>query len=169
MPATTKKAAAPLPSSRNKVVHRRAQALTLRPSRVWKSFEKFRTGGQSELTALGPGEIGQLLTRTGSFRVLREDDFQHLYGLARDIERVQGGLRVIIAAARSAEQHRDEVTLQALVEAVAVCANFPALPARSADEPVEPEGLPLDQDDLDDIVIDPAAVPRPYASRNADE
>lgn len=159
----TKRTAAPLPTRHRK------PTLDIRPGRVWKSFEQFRTGGQNELSALGAGEMGQLLTKTGSFRILHEEDFQRLYGLARDVERVQGGLRVIIAAARSARRHQDDDTLQTLLEAVAVCADFPVLATRPAEESIEPEGLPLTDDDLDGIILDPALVPRPFASRNANK
>ena len=171
MSVLTKKAATPLPNRRpNKNIRRRAKALAFRVGRVWTSFEQFRTGGQSELATLGLGEIGQLRTRHGSFRILRDEDFLHLYGLARDVERVQGGLRVIIAAAHSAKAHRDDVTLEALVEAVAVCANFPTLPTRPAEGPIEIEvDADIEPDDLDGISLDPATVPRPFASRYAGE
>ena len=145
---------------------RRKPSLALRPSRVWKSFEQFRTGGQNELNEIGAGEIGQLLTKTGSFRILREEDFQHLYGLARDVERVQGGLRVIIAAARSAGRHQDEDSIQTLLEAAIVFADFPALPTRPAEEPVEPEGLPIDDEDLEGIILDPNKIPRPFIEKH---
>ncbi len=174
MPATIEITNAPVPNRplarrRNGKVMRRPHTPSLRPGRVWKSFEQFRLGGQSELTALASGEIGQLLTRVGSFRLLHEEDFQRLYGLARDVERIQNGLRVILAAARSAEKHRDEVTLDALLEAVALCANIPPPPIRSGNSSVAPEGLALDDDDLEGIELNPNAIPRPYPDGNANE
>lgn len=156
MPTLTKRAAAPLPNRRREKSGSR-KALALRSSRVWKSFEQFRTGGQSELAELEAGEMGQLITRKGSFRILREDDFQQVYGLARDVERLQNGLRMVEAAVRSVRKHQDEETIEVLIQAVTLV-DFPTLPTRDQFETLQPEGLEIDPDD--DVELDPAALRR---------
>jgi hypothetical protein len=156
MPTIIKKADTPLPNRRREKTGSR-KILTLRPGRVWKSFEQFRIGGQSELAELEAGEMGQLITRKGSFRVMREDDFQQMYGLARDVERLQNGLRMVEAAVRSVRKHRDEETIEVLIQAVTLV-DFPTLPTRDQFETFQPEGLEIDSDD--DVELDPAALRR---------
>ena len=164
MPTLIKRAVAPLPTRRREKSGR-PKALALRPGRVWKSFEQFRTGGQGELAELEAGEMGQLITRKGSFRILREDDFQQVYGLARDVDRLQNGLRMVEAAVRSVRKHRDEETIEVLMQAVTLV-DFPTLPTLDQFEPLQPEGLELDPDD--EVELDPAALcrsPRGEAER----
>jgi hypothetical protein len=158
MSTLTKKTNAPLPSRRPGRRKSRSNGLALKPGRVWKSWEQFRTGGQTELATLEMGEVGQLITRSGSFRVLREDDFQHLAGLARDVDRVQGGLNVIITAARAVREHRDEATVNTLVEVLTYIGDIPALPTRDRFEPMRPENPDADPDD--EVELDPAVLRR---------
>ncbi len=172
MPTITKKAAAPLPNRRREKPGSR-KAVALRPGRVWKSFEQFRTGGQNDLAALEVGEMGQLITRKGSFRIIREEDFQQLYGLARDVERVQNGLRMVEAAVRSVRKHRDEETIEVLIQAVTLV-DFPTLPTREQFEPLQPEGAEADEDenengdDEDEIELDPAVLRRSLGSNGSE-
>ena len=136
--------------------------LALKPGRVWKSWEQLRVGGQAELAALQPGEVGQLRTRDGSFRVLREADYQTVYGLACDVDRLQTGVGVIITAALSVREHRDEATVNTLVEiATYVTHGLPALPTRDRFAPLAPETHdaidPDDEVELDPVVLHRAA------------
>ena len=149
---------------KKRTMPRRAARPDLKPGRIWKSWEQFRRGGQEELAALKPGEIGQLLVKEGSYRIVREQDFQELYGLANDVDRLRGGLPVVIAAVRAVQQHRDASTVETLLEAVALIGDIPILPTRRAFEPPQPEGLELDPDD--EVELDPAKVYRPYVTRS---
>lgn len=134
---------------------------SLAPGPVWGSWEKFRVQGQDGLAHVGPGTFGTLMTRNGQYRILPEADFQRLLGLARDVERIQSGLRVVVAAARAVQRHPDESTTDTLIEAVALLGDVPILPTRSRFEALEPEGLAAD--DEDEVELDPAVVRRPYA------
>lgn len=84
-----------------------------------------------------------------------------LYGLARDIERLRGELRVV-GAVRVAQKHPEPETLDHLAEAVAMLGELPALPIQKSSEDLEPEDLEWDEDD--EVTLDPRQVPRPLQS-----
>jgi hypothetical protein len=162
-------------STKKKRVARPANVRNTRPSLAltqgphWGSFEKFRVQGQDALKTITPGAVGTLVTKSGSFRVLRDEDFQRLYGLARDVDRIRRGMRVILTAARTVQQHPDSPSsVETLIEAALLLGDSPVLPTRESFEPLLPEETGTQRgsaaaDDEDEVEIDPAAVRRPYA------
>jgi hypothetical protein len=138
------------------------EPLSLAQGAMWPSFEQFRTQGNAALQQITPGRVGTL--KQGQYRILAESDFQHLYGLARDIERLRGGIRVVIATARAAKIHPDEATLEALMEAVMLMGELPALPLRDNFESLKPEGLEESDDASKEDEIDLNNIPRPLNS-----
>ena len=79
------------------------------------------------------GTVGTLQTKNGQYRLLTETDFQHLVGLAGDVERLQQGLNVVRRAVRVVQNHpEDSDTLALLVETVTMLGKMPTiLPTRS--------------------------------------
>jgi hypothetical protein len=161
MPTVTKRAKAPLPTRRRNTLPARRHG-RLKPGRTWESWEKLRVGGQSELAALKPGEIGVLHTKTGTFRIVREDDFQTLYGQARDAERLSGGFSLMVTAARAVSKHRDDTTVNTLVETLTFIGDMPALPVRKRFAPLQPQTLVADDSD-DEIELDASVIRRAIA------
>jgi hypothetical protein len=132
---------------------------------VWTSFEKFRVEGPKSLEKVGQGRVATLQTKSGQYRVLGERDFQAILGLARDVERLRGGLRVVIKAARAVHQHPDDVSLDTLIEAVSLVGSLPTLPIRESFTPLTPEGLTLDEDD--EVTMDPAQIQSPLEMKDS--
>ena len=130
----------------------------------WPSFEKFRTEGAKALESLKDGKVATLHTKTGQYRILEEGDFQKLLGLARDVERLRGGLRVVAQAVRVVQKHRDEDTLKLLADAVTMMGSLPELPTRDGLDPLFPEGFNLEPDD--EVELDPNQIGRPLKDRN---
>ncbi len=114
--------------------------LNLQLAQTWKSFEKFSTEGEKALSTIKNGAIVTLTTKTGQYRIIEERDFQQLYGLARDVDRLRGGLRA---------------------EAVAMLGELPELPIRDSFEPLMPENIDFDEDD--DVMLDPDGIERPFS------
>lgn len=131
----------------NGITTKTSRGAPFRQGPKWHSFEQFRTQGSGALQTIEPGEVGTLVTKSGQYRILTESDFQALYGLARDVERLRGGMRVVLATAKAAQLHPDEPTLLALSEAALLLGELPLLPVRDAFEPPAPEGFELDADD----------------------
>lgn len=136
---------------------------SLRVGQSWKSFEQFRTEGAKALSSVKDRVIATLHTKTGQYRIIEEHDFQELYGLARDVDRLRGGLRVVVLAVRAAQKHPDEENLNLLAEAVAMLGNLPELPVRDAFDSLEPEESEWDEDD--EVILDRDRISRPLPSQ----
>lgn len=88
-----------------------------------------------------------------------------MYGLARDVDRLRGGLRVVTLAVHAAQKHPDPESLKVLAEVVAMLGSLPELPTRSRFDPLVPEGLDLEQDD--EVILDPDQIERPLEAGNS--
>jgi hypothetical protein len=137
---------------------------SLKAGKSWSSFEKFRTEGANVLEPVKDGAIATLQTKTGQYRILEEQDFQKLLGLARDVERLRGGLRVVVGAVRVAQKHPDTESLNLLLEAVTMLGNLPLLTLSEGFPPLSPEGLDVDPDD--EVTLDPNQIERPLSGDN---
>ncbi|MEG4322148.1 MULTISPECIES: hypothetical protein [unclassified Microcoleus] len=131
----------------------------------WPSFEKFRLKGAEALSSIANGIIATLQTKTGQYRIIEESDFQAMYGLARDVDRMRGGLRVVVLAVRAAQKHPDPENLSLLAEAVAMLGDLPELPTRNSFEQLVPENFDLDEDD--EVMLAPDEIERPLQSESA--
>jgi hypothetical protein len=139
----------------------------LQNGRVFPSFEKFRIEGAKALESVKDGKITTLQTKTGQYRILEERDFQNLLGLARDVERLRGGLRVLLRTVRVLQKHPDAESIDLLVETVTMLGNLPELPTREYFEPLLPEGEDIDLDD--EVVLDPNQIGHPLNAFNTNE
>jgi hypothetical protein len=136
------------------------KSLNLQNGPNWPSFEKFRTEGGKALESVKSGTVATLNTKTGQYRILEEQDFQSLLGLARDVDRLRGGLRVISHSVRVVQKHRDVESIDLLIEAIAMLGGLPELPTRSSFGPLMPEdGIDVDEDD--EVNLDPNTIKRP--------
>ena len=135
--------------------------ISLTPSTSWNSFEQFRTSGANTLATITAGTVGTLQTKTGQYRILNENDFQQLVGLATDVERLQQGLSVVMRAVRVVENHPEDAdTLALLVETVSMLGSMSTvLPARrSSFPPLEPEDIPAESGD--EVILAPDLLER---------
>lgn len=130
----------------------------------WPSFEKFRAEGATALSSIKNGTVATLHTKTGQYRIVEEHDFQKMYGLARDVDRLRGGLRVVTLAVRAAQKHPDPENLSLLAEAVAMMGSLPELPTRDSFDRLVPEGLDVEEDD--EVLLDPDEIERPFKEGN---
>jgi len=120
---------------------------------AWDSVEELLQGGEGSLEGVASGVVASLRSPVGRFRLLSEDDFQALYGVARDVRRVAAELDAVRLAARDGV---DADSVQRLVATLVELADgFGALPVRAGHESLEPEGLDLDEAELD-LTLDAA-------------
>jgi len=144
------------------LTHRDQQGLTsfrLEAAVSWPSFEKFRVEGAKALEEVRDGKVATLQTKTGQYRILEERDFQKMLGLARDVDRLRGRLRVVLAAVKAVQKHRDDSTIGTLLEAAALLGDLPALPTRQGFDPMQPEEIEIDAED--EVILDPSQLNRP--------
>lgn len=133
---------------------------------IWSSFEKFRAEGAKALNSLKEGKVATLQTKTGQYRIVEEHDFQKLLGLARDVERLRGGLSILTQTVRVVQKHPDVESLNLLAEIVTMLGSLPELPTRDSFDPLLPEGIEVDPDD--EVDLDPALIERPLNADNVD-
>ena len=139
-----------------------SEALNFHLGQSWSSFEQFRTDGAKALAKIQNGAIATLQTKTGQYRILAEQDFQHLLGLASDVDRLRGGLRVLTLAIKAAQTHPAPETLEVLEASVALLGSLPELPVRTKFEALLPENEALEADD--EVILDPQALRALYLS-----
>jgi hypothetical protein len=132
-----------------------------RVARNWKSFEDFRKAGAKALEPVKEGAIATLKTGTGDYRIMSEEDFQNLYGLACDVARLQGGLSVVLTAARAVQKNNDPDTVEVLIQTVKMMGNLSALPTRENFDSPQPEASYSELEDDDEITDDPSLLERP--------
>lgn len=133
----------------------------LRVARNWKSFEDFRKAGAKALEPVKDGGIATLKTGTGDYRIISEEDFQNLYGLACDVARLQGGLSVVLTAARAVQKHNDPETIQVLIQTIKMMGNLSAFPKREDSDSPQSEASDSEIEQEDEMLDDPSLLERP--------
>jgi hypothetical protein len=132
---------------------------TLTAGSYWPSFEQFRLSGSTGLEGITPGTVGTLRTKSATYRILGDQDFQKLLGLASEVHRLKNGLTVIIQAARVFARHKDRETEELLINSVSVLGGSPILPETDRNSEFrlteEEKATPLDPDDDFDASLIP--------------
>lgn len=136
-----------------------SQPAPLKPGPEWSSFEQFRIAGPNGMEAVNTGEVGTLRTKSSVFRLLRDEDFQALIGLASEAARLKGGLETMIHAAMVVKDHPESPSAVGLL--LHLAAQFGMGSARPST--VREELSPAPEDD--DVITDPAELKRRVAKR----
>ena len=127
------------------------------PGPQWSSFEKFRLAGGTGLESIKPSAVATLWSKSQQFRVLRDEDFQRLVGLASEVHRLRSGITFVIQAARVVAKHKDEESINLLIGHASMLGESRVLPERDGNGKYEltPEELAECSDpgeiDLDNI------------------
>ncbi len=105
-----------------------APALT--PGPYWSSFEQFRTAGSGAIDSIRPGTVGTLNGKTAAIRLLRDEDFQRLLGLASEVHRLKSGVGFLLQAARVVAKHQDKESIEMLISCASMLGDAAVLPER---------------------------------------
>jgi hypothetical protein len=131
----------------------------LRPGPEWASFEQFRMAGPSGPESVGGGQVGTLRTKCGLFRLIRDEDFQLLVGLASEAKRLQGGLTTMVHAAKVIRDHPSSPSAVELLMHLATEYGSP-----TASQPnTTPDAAPVAEDD--EVIVDAAELKRRVRKR----
>ncbi len=136
-----------------------AQPVRLRPGPAWASFEQFRMAGPGGPESVASGQVGTLRTKGGVFRLLREEDFQLLVGLASEAKRLQGGLNTMVHAAKVLREHPSSTSAIELLLHLASEYGAPDsnLPSQMPESPAVAED--------DEVIVDAAELRRQVRKR----
>ncbi len=129
------------------------------PGPRWPSFEQFRKAGEASLDDISEHAVATLVAKRGTYRILREPDFQQLQGVTAEIRRFQNGINIVIRAARAYAKHSDKEHSDLLLESISLITNTPVLPTFEGHERVMPDAVMAE--DSDDFDWETAVVPRP--------
>ena len=131
----------------------------LRPGPAWASFEQFRMAGPGGPESVGGGQVGTLRTNGGLFRLIRDEDFQFLVGLASEAKRLQGGLTTMVHAAKVIRDHPSSPSAVELLLHLAT--EYGASDANLSRQ--TPDAAPVAEDD--EVIVDAAELKRRVRKR----
>ena len=138
--------------------------LQLKPGPEWASFEQFRTRGSAALDGVGSGSVGGLRSKAGVFRILSDQDFQSLVGLASEVERLKSGLTTLLHAIQVVRENPASSSAMDLLQHVAMqYVGTPLLAVRRGHEPAVLDDGPVPEDD--EVIVEPEEVRRRVGKR----
>lgn len=126
--------------------------LNLKPGPQWSSLEALQGSGEATLASVKGGVVARLTTESGAYRLLADDDFQALLGLAQDVNRLSTAVSYLVAAAQAGNGLPNQEALQ---ELLALVKDVPELAAQQAHETIAPE-QEISDSDRDGVITDPA-------------
>jgi hypothetical protein len=101
------------------------------PGPEWRSFEQLRIAGSSALEGIAVGAVATLQVKSKTFRILRDDDFQRIVGLASEVHRLKQGITFVVTAARVVAKYpNDPDSLQLLYRSASLLSESSMLPER---------------------------------------
>jgi hypothetical protein len=99
--------------------------------------------GTTALDAIKLGSVGTLQTKTALYRILRDEDWQKLVGLASEVHRIRGGVTLVLQAAKVVAKHKDQDSFDLFYRSVSMLSESSLLPERDGHE-----GFDLTPDEL---------------------
>jgi hypothetical protein len=130
------------------------------PGPQWSSFEKLRLAGGPGLDSIKAGTVATLWNKSRQFRILRDEDFQRLVGIASEVHRLKSGITIVLQAARVVARHKDEESVNLLINYASMLGASMLLPEREGHGQfrLEPEDLASSSDPGE---VDMDNIPRP--------
>lgn len=138
--------------------------LNLRPGPQWPSLEALQGSGETALESVKDGVVARLTADSGVYRLLTDDDFQALLGLAQDVSRLSTAVNDVVTAAQAAKGHLDQGLLQQLR---ALVKDVPELAAQRAHGSLAQEEEFSDSDS-DGVITDAADLRAALDAQGAD-
>lgn len=125
----------------------------------WSSFDQLKNAGASALSGIQPGCVGTVSTKSGIYTILNAADFQRLLGLATEINRLRTGVRLVLSSARFFRKHRDQESINLLIESAEMLAESSVLPERTGHDEFVISLKELEENNGEDL--DLQNIPRP--------
>jgi hypothetical protein len=136
-------------------------APTLIPGPEWRSFEQFRVAGGSALEGVMLGSVATLHIKSKVFRILRDDDFQRVVGLASEVHRLKQGITFVIKAAKVVAKYpNDRESMELLFQSASMLSDSSTLPEREGHDSFQL--TPQEAEEYkEDLRIPASEIPRP--------
>jgi hypothetical protein len=135
---------------------------TLVPGPEWRSFEQFRVAGGSALEGITIGTVATLHVKSKVFRILRDDDFQRVVGLASEVHRLKQGITFVVKAAKVVAKHpNDHESIELLYQSASLLSESSLLPEREGHDIFQITPKEAEEYSEEDLNIRASEVPRP--------
>ena len=132
------------------------------PGLEWRSFEQLRLAGSTALESIAAGQVATLQVRSKTLRILRDDDFQELIGLASEVHRLRQGITIVVTAAKIVAKHpNDRDSIELLCRSASLLSESNLLPVRPEHDKFEISRDEAEEYADDDFVIPESGLPRP--------
>jgi hypothetical protein len=105
--------------------------------------------------------VATLRGKSATFRILRDDDFQKLLGLASEVYRIRNGITVVAQAAKVVAKHKDQESIELLIRSVSMLGESSVLPERDGHERFEITAKEIADNAEDDFSVNAVKIPRP--------
>ena len=134
----------------------------LAPGPEWRSFEQFRREGCTAIEGIAAGSVGTLRVKSSTFRILRDQDFQKLVGLATEINRLKSGLTIVMSVAKIVAKYpNDPDSVQALCHSVSLLNESSLLPQRDGHDSFRITPEEAKEFGSEDLDLSTLEIPRP--------
>jgi hypothetical protein len=132
------------------------------PGPEWRSFEQFRIAGGSALDGFTAGTVATLHVKSKVFRILRDDDFQRLIGLASEVHRLKQGITFVVKAAKVVAKHpNDRDGIELLYHSASMLSESSILPEREGHDIFHMTPEEIEEHKEEGFNIPAAEIPRP--------
>src|SRR5712692_6206581 len=127
----------------------------------WASFEQLRIAGSTAMEGIQPGTVATLSGKSATFRIMRDDDFQKLLGLASEVHRIKNGIIFVVQAAKIVAKHQDQDSIELLIRSVSMLGESPVLPERDGHDRFEITAKEIADNADDSFDVNTNNIPRP--------
>jgi hypothetical protein len=132
------------------------------PGPEWRSFEQFRVAGSSALEGITVGSVATLQVKSRTFRILRDDDFQRIVGLASEVHRLKQGITFVVTAARVVAKYpNDPDSIQLLYRSASLLSESSMLPEREGHDIFHITPEEIEEHKEEGFNIPASEIPRP--------
>ena len=104
--------------------------------------------------------VATLNSKSATYRILRDDDFQKLLGLASEVHRIKNGITFVVKAAKIVAKHKDQESIELLIQSVSMLGDSRVLPERDGHDQFQITAEEIAENADDDFDVN-AAIPRP--------
>jgi len=105
--------------------------------------------------------VATLNAKSALYRIVRDDDFQRLLGLASEVHRIKNSIDFVVKAAKIVAKHKDQESTELLMQSVSMLGDYRVLPERTGHGQLAITAAEAAEDAGDDFDVNAANIPRP--------
>jgi hypothetical protein len=105
--------------------------------------------------------VATLNGKSALYRILRDEDFQKLLGLASEVHRIKDGVAFVAKAAKIVARHKDQDSIELLIQSVSMLGDSRVLPERHGHDQLEITAEEIAENAENDFDVNAADIPRP--------